>query len=251
MKKLIYLFLIITLLVPKQSKGQKGAEAAVAGAAVIGAIIGGAAAVKNMKERAELRATEYLLSSGFQSSSFYVRTLDFNGKKASDLSMASLITFKVREYSIENKEYVYGDKWILYGFTSHGWITQYGIDFSKVRWKLYRPNEWMDMMVEYVKLASLTARTEMSDEEIRRHLTDGFVTDKGIIVGKEKKIGFLSLEGDMYNVSDYSDEIKLVYNEGSLGIYLKETRDLVQIKRKTVLSSHNFLFYKKKNKLFQ
>ena len=101
-------------------------------------------------------------------------------------------------------------------------------------------------MVEYVKLASLTARTEMSDEEIRRHLTDGFVTDKGIIVGKEKKIGFLSLEGDMYNVSDYSDEIKLVYNEGSLGIYLKETRDLVQIKRKTVLSSHNFLFYKKK-----
>ena len=48
----------------------------------------------------------------------------------------------------------------------------------------------------------------------------------------------------MYLVSDYSDEIKLIFNERSLGIFLKETRDLVQIRRGTLISTHNFLFYK-------
>ena len=62
MKKHIYVLLIIALLIPKQSKAQDGAAAA---GALIGAAVAigvGVAAVKQMEEQAELKATEWLLS---------------------------------------------------------------------------------------------------------------------------------------------------------------------------------------------
>ena len=36
--------------------------------------------------------------------------------------------------------------------------------------------------------------------------------------------------------------LKLLYNERSLGIYLKETKDLVQIARGSIIEIHNFFF---------
>lgn len=49
----------------------------------------------------------------------------------------------------------------------------------------------------------------------------------------------------MYLVTDYSPEMKLVYNENSLGVFLKKTGDLVQMKRSVVIDIHEFLFGKK------
>ena len=46
----------------------------------------------------------------------------------------------------------------------------------------------------------------------------------------------------LYLVSDYSEKMKLIYNERSLGIFLKETRDLVQLKRSALVDTHAFLF---------
>jgi hypothetical protein len=45
----------------------------------------------------------------------------------------------------------------------------------------------------------------------------------------------------MYVVTDYSDMMKLLYNEKSLGIFLKETRNLVQIGRGDIIEIHDFL----------
>ena len=42
-------------------------------------------------------------------------------------------------------------------------------------------------------------------------------------------------------VNDYSEEMKLIFNEGSLGIYLKETTDLIQISRRSLMKIHNFI----------
>ena len=46
----------------------------------------------------------------------------------------------------------------------------------------------------------------------------------------------------MYVVNDYSVKLKLIYNERSLGIFLKETRDLVQIGRGDIIEIHDFFF---------
>jgi|TARA_B110000914_G_scaffold50968_1_gene43786 hypothetical protein len=69
-------------------------------------------------------------------------------------------------------------------------------------------------------------------------------------------IEFAKLKGDIYSILDYSDEFKVVFNEGSLELYLKEMmddnkdmrrggvrRDLVQIKRKALSKAQAHLNY--------
>ena len=245
MKTHIYGLLIIALLIPKQSKAQDGAAAA---GALIGAAVAigvGVAAVKQMEEQAELKATEWLLSNYPDLTSFYVKTMDFDGKKLKDMSSVSVITYKVREFTIDedakgDKKYIYGDKYVLFGYTSRGWINDNGINFQKIKWHLYDPLEWLNMMTEYVKVASGNKDKVFVEQTLKK----GVVVNKGVKVKGRLEIPFRKLKGDMYLVSDYSDEMKLIFNERSLGIFLKETRDLVQIRRGTLISTHNFLFYK-------
>ena len=46
----------------------------------------------------------------------------------------------------------------------------------------------------------------------------------------------------MYMVTDYFPEMKLLYNERSLGIFLKETKDLVQMGRGDIIDIHEYFF---------
>lgn len=48
----------------------------------------------------------------------------------------------------------------------------------------------------------------------------------------------------MYLVTDYSPEMKLIYNEKTLGIFLKKTGNLVQMGRSAVIDTHEFFFLK-------
>jgi hypothetical protein len=48
----------------------------------------------------------------------------------------------------------------------------------------------------------------------------------------------------MYLVTDYSDEMKLIYNEKSLCVFLKKTGNLVQMGRDDVIKTHEFYFSK-------
>jgi len=218
------------------------------------AIGSGIAAAERMKEQAELKATEWILANQPSLNSFYVSTLDFNSKKAKDLSSVSVITFRIREFGI-NKDYKgskwvkssgshvydYGDKFVLYAFTSKGWVNEYGIDFSKIRWYLYKPSEWLNMITEYVSVAS-----GINDKSfIASSLLDGKLVNSGVKIKSKLVIPFKPLQGDMYIVSDYSDKMKLIYNERTLGIFLKETRDLVQIKRSALVKTYDFLFKEK------
>lgn len=45
----------------------------------------------------------------------------------------------------------------------------------------------------------------------------------------------------MYVVTDYSPEMKFIYNEKSLGIFLKKVGNLVQIRRGSIIEIHEFL----------
>jgi len=56
------------------------------------------------------------------------------------------------------------------------------------------------------------------------------------------EVPFYKISGDMYVVTDYSNEMKFIYNERSLGIFLKDTGDLVQIGRGSIIEIHDFFF---------
>lgn len=237
MKKSLVFLLILLVFSPKHSLGQN--NGAVAAAAAVGGLIAigaGIAAAEQMKEQAELNATEWVLSNHPEFDQFSLSTLDFDGKKVSDLSATSVITFKIKEFEISEREPKFGKRWVLFGFTSFGWINEYGIDFNKVRWYLIDTDEWMNMMVAYTRMAS-----GIEEEQILRDaLINGKVVNTGVNVKRGDNIEFYRIQGDLYLVTDYSPEMKFIYNERSLGIYLKETSNLVQIARGNIIEIHEF-----------
>ncbi|MBU2995276.1 hypothetical protein KO500_02475 [Cellulophaga baltica] len=240
MKQLLLIFITLILLTPNHSISQsKGAVTAGA----IGALVGigaGIGAVEQMKERAELTATEWLLANNPEMTSFSLKTLDFDGKKIKDMSSTSVITFKIQEFSPMDEPELNGKKFVLLGFTSHGWINEYGIDFDKIKWFLIDKTKWIDMMVSYVKVAS----GEPNRSHIEQTLLNGKIVNKGVKIKSKLTIPFYKLSGDMYVATDYSDEMKFIYNERSLGIFLKATKDLVQIGRGSLIELHEFFFDK-------
>lgn len=238
MRKIILFLIIISTLFPRQLKAQNDGAAVAAVAGGLLAIGAGIAAVEQMKEQAELNATQYILSNNPELESFSLKTLAFNGKKMKDMSATSVITYKIQEFNPEMEPVLDGKKQVLFGFTSHGWLNQSGINFEKVKWYLVDADEWMKMMVAYVKVSS----EEKNETSLREILRTGKVVNKGIKVKSKLVVPFFKLGGDMYVVTDYSSEMKLVYNERSLGIFLKETKDLVQMGRGDIIDIHEYFF---------
>ncbi len=238
MKKPFLIIVIFLLLAPKNVQSQNEGEAIAAVAGGLLAIGAGIAAVEQMKEQAELTATQWILANHPEFESFSLKTLDFDGKKLKDMSSATVITFKVQEFVPADKPELNGKKRILFGFTSYGWINEYGIDFGKVHWRLVDSEEWMNMMTAYSKVSS----GEKNDATIRETLKEGKIVNRGVKGKKGMEIPFYKLEGDMYLVTDYSDDMKIIYNERSLGIFLKSTNDLVQIGRNSIIDIHEFFF---------
>jgi hypothetical protein len=242
MKKLTLILIAILLLTPKQTTAQSnGAAAAVAVGAGLLAIGAGIAAIEDMKERAELTATQWVLTNHPELNSFSLKTLDFDGKKTKDMSATSVITFKIQEFSPTDNPKLDGKKQVLLAFTSYGWISDQGIDFNKVSWYLIDSSEWMNMMVAFAKVSS----KEKNEKALNEILTDGIIGSKGIKAKGKPELSFYKLEGDMYLVTDYSSEMKFIYNEKSLGIFLKNTGNLVQMSRTAVINTHEFFFEKK------
>lgn len=238
MRKFVMFLIAVSILIPRKVEAQdKGA----AGAAVVGGLLAigaGIAAVEQMKESAELTATQWVLSNRPELTSFSLKTLDFDGKKLKDMSSVSVILFNIQEFKPMDKPELDGRKQVLFGFTSRGWINEQGIDFNKVKWMLIDSKEWLKMMTSYVKVAS----GQVDESHIKEALIAGKIVNKGVKGKGDLEIPFYKLEGDMYVVTDYSSDMKFIYNERSLGIFLKETKDLVQIGRSEIIKIHEFFF---------
>lgn len=238
MKKILFVIVALTLLSPKEAKAQNNNAGVVTAVAAAGIIAGAILSSEDMKERAELKATQWILANHPEITTFNLETLDFVGKKAKDMSSTTVISFKLQEFTPKANPVLDGKKYILFCFTSYGWINDQGIDFSKVDWHLIDSTEWMNMMVAYTKVAS-----EEKDEKIlREKLTAGTIDNKGIKVKGKIEIPFYKLDGDSYLVTEYSNDMKFIYNEKSLCIFLKKTGDLVQMRRQTIIDTHLFLF---------
>jgi hypothetical protein len=246
MKKGIITLIVMSFLLPRNIQAQNNDDAALAGAA-IGALVGAAIQLQLLKEQVELEATQYILNNFPEYNRFSLETLDFDGKKLRDMSSTSVITFKMCEFDIDgdgqsalsSKNTLLGKRMVLFAFTSHGWVNEYGLNINRIQWYLISADEWLNMMTAYVKVAS----READEVKIKKILKEGKVVNKGVRAKKSKDdIDFYRIGNDMYLVTDYSDKFKFVYNERSFGMFLKETKDLVQIGRNDLIKIHKFIF---------
>jgi len=238
MKQLFTIMLVAAFLIPSNLKAQKndGAAAAAAGLLAIGA---GIAAIEHLKEQLEQKAVENVLSAYPHLVNFELKTGSLKGTKLKDLSSVGVVTFEIKDLDTSNK-------YVLFAFLSSGWSNQQGVDFNKIKWKLFSTNEWNKLMQAYIRTAS---KTDISIQDVGISK----IVNKGVQRNKKFIIEFSKIKGDVYYTSDYSDEFKIVFNERSLGLYLKQKNiegefrkggprgDLVQIRRKAIIRAHSFL----------
>ena len=144
------LILVGLVLIPINLKAQNEGEIA-GGLIAIGA---GAVEVEQMTESAELTATQWVLANQPEMTRFELNTIDFDGKKLKDMSTVSVISFTKQEFESADNRELNGKKKVLFAFTSQGWINEYGINFDKIKCFLIDADEWMNMMIAYVKVAS-------------------------------------------------------------------------------------------------
>jgi len=237
MKKLFTVVLVAAMLIPSSAKSQNndGAAAAAAGILAIGA---GIAAIEQLKEQLEQKAVEEVLTAYPNLINFELKTGSLKGTKMKDLSSVGIVTFEIKDIDTS-------DKYVLFAFLSNGWSNQFGVDYSKLKWKLFTRNEWNKLMQAYIKTAS---KIEISIEDV----ASSKIVNRGVQQNKKYIIEFSKIKGDVYYTSDYSDEFKIVFNERSLGLYLKQSNpdefrrggprgDLVQIRRNSIIRAHSFL----------
>ena len=97
-------------------------------------------------------------------------------------------------------------------------------------------------------------RTASKEELTLGEISKSKIVNKGVKNGKGWAVEFDKIGGDVYYTLDYSDEFKIVFNERSLGIYLKDNipgekeyrlgtprGDLVQIGRKAIIKAHTHI----------
>jgi hypothetical protein len=226
MKKSILILLIAGMFMPKQATAQNndGVAAAAAGLLAIGGAI---AAIEQIKENLEQVAVEQVLTAYPYLVNFELKTGSLKGTKLKDLSSVGVITFEITDRDS-------GEKYVLFAFTSHGWANEYGVDFSKLLWKNFTAGEWNKLMQNYIQTAS---GVELTVDEVAQSK----IVNTGVKQGSKFILKFDKIGGDVYLTSDYSDEFKIVFNERSMGLYLKATRDLIQVRRKAIIKAHEHL----------
>ena len=276
--KKVYFFIAISLCFSLNAQNNKGAAA---GAAVGGALAIGVAAfaVHQIIEMWELGATEYVLDNRPDANEFTLKlNKPFSGTtKWSDVSNLSLLSFNIN-YSVfdEDKN---SKREVLLMFMDDGYMTDYGIDVTKVTWKIVQKNEWNGILAAYLKLATgldiIKNERAYIHESINKNTFD--ITDSSHIsvVGRDMDTSYyqrstyyvslsngisfnsfnlmpasgnitkiaplLRISGDAYIVDDYAEDFKIIYNEKSLGLYLKEDRRLVQLSRSVLEGITSFI----------
>jgi hypothetical protein len=233
MKKIFLALIIGCVILPSNTKAQNDGAAAAAvigGVLAIGSSIG---AIEQFKERLEHKAVEEILTN-HNMTNFRIKTSTLDGVSIKDVSSMGVVTYVVDNFD-DNKKY------ILFSFSNSGWVDDSGV-FSSVKWKLFDTTEWNNLMKVYIETAS---RKKISIDDVGLYKID----QKGVKKGKEYVVFFKKLDGDTYLTHDYSDEFKIVFNEGRLGLYVKQTEgknteysnlrgSLVQIRKKAIMRAH-------------
>ena len=278
MKKLILCFLSVVQ-ISSTASAQKNAEvgAAIAG----GALAFGAIALEfhQMLEKLEGVAFNHIVENHPEYEAFRLKVLDLDGKKFSDIGAMSVVTFKITRF---DKTTGYeGERSILMLLTSDGWINEYGINYSLIKWKMLSHAEWNKVFGSFVNMNTpvevdtsnyafhpaieIKKRNFQADDchhfafGDRHYRIDTTTVENTLTMTFGKRgmsrrrfdmtgkpvydlvLPFYPLRNDDYIVADYSDDFKLFANEKSMGLYVIEMNRSVLLKRELVGEIHGFL----------
>jgi len=146
----ITILIILTILVPKNifSQDNEGLFGALAVGAAAAAI-----SIENNKEILESMASNHIFANYPQYKEFRLSTIGWGdgGKRLSDNGMMRLYPFAITELnkSIETK-----NRKLLLLFASPGWVTEFGIDYTKLSWHMFSDKDWNRLLSIFSMLNS-------------------------------------------------------------------------------------------------
>lgn len=264
MKKFGIFFMVILIgLTPRKAQGQEKGETVAAAVGALAMIGAGIAAMEQLKEEFELFATDYILDE-YDYKAFELKINGLGEKsKTFDPSSVSVISFNITPVDYEYGSKINNEKIALLVFLDSGWRNEFGIDITKVKFAPFNIDSWNSLISKYISLASgidivdnkvpifekngtgniklKVGDTEYSKKEGSVHIKYIDIEKSGIKNRDQIILPFKKISGDTYFVSDFSDEYKIIYNEKSLGLYLKEVERLVQLKVTLVREITDFL----------
>lgn len=241
----------IQLSTPSQvfsQKKEKDAAVAVAGAAVgiIGTAIAAAASAEAAKEATERFMVEWVLSNKDHSNAkaFELSMISWEASKKEDLNKISVIGFSYYE----------GANWknILLMVCSPGWVNEFGVDFTKVMVYEIDKAKLSKILLAYLNLCKPLDEKEIISLDnipvminktkstapiyLIKSITNTEIEfqNKG---GQNFKFKYNEnlLGDDTHTIIDLNQEFKIDFNEGSLNIFFKESKELVKIRRDFLL----------------
>jgi hypothetical protein len=253
MKKLLFISLLFLQLLP--SKGQAQNKASTAAAVATAGVIAGlliANSVENIKEGFERNMLEWVLANKQYSEKveFELKLIKWEATKKEDLSMVSVIGYLYKE---KNKEPI-----ILLNSCSPGWMNDNGVNFNYVNVYEIKKEYWDKLMESYINLAisdnpfgkinindiltfndnGRETRQTLSDI---KNITNNFIEFEGKN-GKSKLSFKVTENGDTHIVQDFDDKFIMDFNEGNFNLFIKNTKDIIRIKRSFLVEATKILY---------
>lgn len=216
-------------------------------ATALGVALAGLETIKTIgevREQAEFKASEHILSKYDNIKKFNLRASLFSGTDWNNLKKTSIMPFEVYEYDIKDKadgdyDLIITKRYILICYGYPGFINEYGLKYELAYWELIDKDKWFNRMKKYVRLSSNT------NLDIEKTLKQGNITHKGVTETDSRisklAIEFYELDKDSYLVSDYSDDFKYIYKDRSLVMFNKISNRLCTIDPQTIIHISKFL----------
>jgi hypothetical protein len=273
-------FLLILSLISITVNGQSRGEKAAVGAGAALAIGAAAFQIHQLIEMWELTATEYVLDTRPNAAEFTLKLNKpfANSTKWSDVSNVSILSFNIGYSKHSDAENT--NREVLLMFLDPGYMTQYGIDLTLVSWRYVSKEDWNKLLTVYVSnavgfnvieenRAYIYEKVKPSSNE-KYEIEHKIISNEGDTINYGKTTMFVPLDkmqigtqwlyygaspnsnrvnivplqklgGDSYVRSPFSENMDVIYNERSMGLYLKDSRRLIQLSKSVVNSIHDFL----------
>ena len=260
MKKLLLLLFITTCFLPKKSYSQNdNSQTVVTAVTAIATGLSIWAAIEEHKEYYESIATDFIITNYPEYKQFRLKMFQLKGKKGSDNGGMNVVPFSFveLEYGVPTD-----NRKILLLFSSSNKINDFGVDYKNFSFKMIETDEWNEIIVTYAEMCSMPL--EKIEENLVPVYKSKYTSDERWIGVRDKKNSFarisnvylsasglksngkliypfMTLTGDDYIVSDFSDEFRIIANERSMGLYIIQSQESILIKRRLINNIHSFL----------
>ena len=190
----ITVLFMLSIFIPKKAVSQD--NDGLWGALAVGAVAA-AIAIEDNKEYLEALASNEIFSNYSEYQQFRVKVIGWGdgGKRLSDKGKANIYPFAFTELHNNSET---NNRKLLILFASPGWVNEYGLDYTKVRWEFWSVEDWNRLLSIYSEFNSPVNMTIESGliPIFRKEGNKGITTSQ--FNNREKN------EGDIY-VNDSKD----------------------------------------------